>query len=231
MASASYPGSKAGAGVWQRIVGAMPVHRVYVEPFLGRGAVLRRKRAADWSIGIDLDPAVVDAWQREPRPGPLVVCGDGIQTVERWGELLGDDALVYLDPPYLLETRSSKRRIYRCEMRGPREHQRLLRAAARARCRVMISGYRSALYDELLAGWRRIEFNAMSRGGMRRECLWLNFPAGLPLHDTSVAGDTFRERERMKRKRDRWKRRLAAMGPAERQIVLEALFEAQLTSP
>ena len=57
----------------------------------------------------------------------------------------------------------------------------------------MISGYRSALYDELLAGWRRIEFNAMSRGGMRRECLWLNFPAGLPLHDTSVAGDTFRE--------------------------------------
>ena len=91
MASASYPGSKAVAGVWQRIVGAMPVHRVYVEPFLGRGAVLRRKRAADWSIGIDLDPAVVDAWQREPRPGPLVVCGDGIQTVERWGELLGDD--------------------------------------------------------------------------------------------------------------------------------------------
>lgn len=31
----SYPGSKAQAGVWQRIIGQMPEHSVYVEPFFG----------------------------------------------------------------------------------------------------------------------------------------------------------------------------------------------------
>lgn len=225
MVKTSYPGSKAGAGVWQRIVGAMPRHRIYVEPFLGFGAVLRRKRPADWSIGIDVDQDVIEHWRRSPRPGSIAVVGDGVLMLDQWGQLLGKDALFYVDAPYLLEARSCKRRLYRCEMQTHAQHQRLLRAALRAECLVMISHYDCSLYNSLLAGWRRIEFNAMTRGGVRRECLWMNFPAGLPLHDTSVAGDTFRDRERMKRKRDRWRRRLDAMLPAERQIVLEALME------
>lgn len=51
----------------------------------------------------------------------------------------------------------------------------------------------------------------------------MNFSAGLPLHDTRWVGDGFRERERIKRKRARWVKRLQGMPAAERQVLAEAL--------
>lgn len=51
---ATYPGGKNGAGTYQKIINLMPPHDVYVEPFLGGGAVMRLKRPADLSIGLDL---------------------------------------------------------------------------------------------------------------------------------------------------------------------------------
>lgn len=54
-----YPGGKNGAGVFQRIINLMPPHDVYIEPFLGGGAVLRLKRPARLNIGLDLDRAAV----------------------------------------------------------------------------------------------------------------------------------------------------------------------------
>jgi hypothetical protein len=52
-----YPGGKNGAGVYQTLINLMPPHDVYIEPFLGGGAVMRLKRPARLNIGIDLDPA------------------------------------------------------------------------------------------------------------------------------------------------------------------------------
>lgn len=53
----SYPGGKAGAGVFQKIINLMPPHEVYIEPFLGGAAVMRLKRPARVNIGIDRDAA------------------------------------------------------------------------------------------------------------------------------------------------------------------------------
>jgi DNA adenine methylase len=59
----SYPGSKAGSGVWQRIISQMPAHVNYFEPFLGHGAVLRRKKPAPaLNVGCDVDAGVIDWW-------------------------------------------------------------------------------------------------------------------------------------------------------------------------
>jgi hypothetical protein len=64
-----YPGSKGGAGVDKRLVSLMPPHRVYVEAFLGGGAVLRLKRPAELQVGIDQDASVVSAWRPAATPG------------------------------------------------------------------------------------------------------------------------------------------------------------------
>lgn len=55
----AYPGSKTAAGVVQQIVSQFPPHRVYIEPFVGTGAVLFAKLPADRSVVIDLDPVSV----------------------------------------------------------------------------------------------------------------------------------------------------------------------------
>lgn len=73
-----YPGGKGGAGVWQAIVNQMPPHDCYVEGCLGRGAVLRNKRPAEASVGIEADGDVLRAhWTGYDAAGALrLVEGD-----------------------------------------------------------------------------------------------------------------------------------------------------------
>ncbi len=59
LAAVSYFGGKAGSGVFQAIISLMPPHDVYVEPFLGGGAIMRMKRPATRNIGIDADAGVI----------------------------------------------------------------------------------------------------------------------------------------------------------------------------
>lgn len=48
-------GSKANESTYKTIINQIPPHRVYVEPFLGWGAVLLNKAPAAYSVGVDLD--------------------------------------------------------------------------------------------------------------------------------------------------------------------------------
>jgi site-specific DNA-adenine methylase len=59
----NYPGGKNGAGVYQQLINLMPPHHTYIEPFLGSGAILRLKRPAQASIGIDADADGVDRYR------------------------------------------------------------------------------------------------------------------------------------------------------------------------
>lgn len=221
----AYNGGKAGAGTSQKIINLMPPHRVYVEPFLGAGAILRTKRPAAETVGVELDPAVIAAHWREPPPGVTIICGDGLEYLRARPWVGGE--LVYLDPPYLAETRTSERPLYRFEL-DPKGHRALLRIALDLRAAgvlVMLSGYYSRLYEQALKGWHLTTYGSMTRRGMALEHLWASFPAPLALHDYRFLGDDYRERERIRRKVRRWKARLATMPQIERQAMLAALAE------
>jgi site-specific DNA-adenine methylase len=74
----TYPGGKGGAGVYQAIINQMPPHDVYIEPFLGAGAVMRRKRPASVNLGIDIDPAVIAGFgEAGDRPSTIAAYGAG----------------------------------------------------------------------------------------------------------------------------------------------------------
>ena len=81
--------------------------------------------------------------------------------------------LFYVDPPYLPATRSSGR--YRCDL-TPADHRALLEQLKTVQGMVVLSGYPSRLYDELLPDWQRIDRPARAANSARRrtECLWLN---------------------------------------------------------
>jgi hypothetical protein len=95
----------------------------------------------------------------------------------------------------------------------------------------MISGYPSEMYDGMLHDWHKTSFQAASHVGRRHEVVWQNFEPSPVLHDYSHLGDDFRERERLKRKADRWRRRLQAMPERERRALLSAIGDLLAAAP
>lgn len=91
--------------------------------------------------------------------------------------------LHYVDPPYLPETRSFEGgRYYRHEM-SVDDHIELLERVKSLKGHVLISGYDSDLYNEILDGWiiKRHKTSASSRYGSapRLECLWIKPTQGI----------------------------------------------------
>lgn len=220
----SYPGGKNGAGVYQTIINQIPPHKYYIEGFLGSGAILRLKKPALASLGIDSDPGVIEAW-RGAVPNVTLLCANFLDYIQLHPPT--PDTFLYLDPPYLLETRSTKARIYNHEFYLRSQHVALLDAVRPLPCPVMISGYPSELYDRLLPGWRQVTYQAKTRAGLATEVLWMNYPEPLELHDYRYLGENYRERERIKRKQNRWRSRLAKMDRLERYALLMAIGEVK----
>jgi DNA adenine methylase len=82
--------------------------------------------------------------------------------------------LHYIDPPYMQESRHNKR-IYYLEM-SDSDHRKLLEACKELKGMVVVSGYESELYSELLGGWRRAFIKAQTDSNKpRKEVLWMNF--------------------------------------------------------
>jgi len=214
-------GAKAGSGVLHAIINQMPPHRVYIEPFLGWAAIMQAKLPADRNIGIDLNADRINE-ARAALPSAELTIGDGIRFLQNFRWQGGE--LVYCDPPYLLETRTSRAR-YQFEIS---DHTRLLAALLALPCYVMLSGYHSSLYADTLREWRMVEYKAPTRAGWRTEVLWCNFPEPLELHDYRFLGDGYRERQNIKRKIQRWSKKLSGMPLLERHALMAALRTARL---
>lgn len=91
------------------------------------------------------------------------------------GRFDSENVFMYLDPPYVLDTRHGKQ--YAFEM-SDADHAKLLEAICGTRAKVMISGYENALYEEFLAGWKKVVFPSKTAyGGKRAEAIWMNYDA------------------------------------------------------
>jgi hypothetical protein len=221
----SYFGSKATSGLCQPIIAMMPPHDTYIETHLGGGAVMRRKPAALRNIAIDLDLNVLRAFTCEYPVEKIHGCAHAFLTTY----IFRGRELVYCDPPYLHCTRTSKRR-YRFDYEE-QDHIELLELLKRLPCSVMLSGYPSRLYDELLPDWGSLELQVMNHAGVRTEKIWFNFTFNRA-HWSGYAGKNFTDRQRIKRKAERWGKRYQALPCAERLAVLSSIMavEAQKES-
>lgn len=216
-----YFGSKATSGLCQAIVAMMPPHDTYIESHLGGGAIMKRKPPALRNIGIDLDPQAIAGFE----------CTYPVELINGCAHrFLADydyqgSELIYSDPPYLLRTRTSARR-YRFDYEE-QDHVELLELLKTLPCQVMLSGYPSAFYDELLQGWRSIELQVMNQDGVRTEKLWFNFTVDR-VHWAGCAGRNFTHRQQIKRKAANWARRYEALPRAQRLAVLAAMMAVEV---
>jgi len=216
----NYFGSKATSGLCQPIIAMMPPHDTYIETHLGGGAIMQRKPPARHNIGIDLNERTLGKFQCDY---PVELIGGCAHRFLRQYEFRGRE-LVYSDPPYLHSTRSSGRR-YRFDY-AERDHVALLTLLKSLPCAVMVSGYPSALYDELLGGWQSLELQVMNQAGVRTEKLWFNFTPDR-VHWVRYAGNNHTHRQTIKRKAENWGRRYQAMPRAERLAVLAAMMAVE----
>lgn len=224
----TYPGAKSTQGVPQRIIGQMPVHDVYIEPFFGSGQIFwRKKPALKKSIVLDKDNALLANARIAPHTLALDV--DSIPWLETanlaWESrgMTAERTVIYCDPPYILSTRAN-RRYYTHEM-TLMDHERLLRILTSLDCNILVSHYPHPLYNELhlLHGWRCQSYRLRTRGKTVTECLWMNFPEPTVLHDWRYAGKSHRERLSLKRLVLRWRARLANMPARKRGYLLSEL--------
>lgn len=93
---------------------------------------------------------------------------------------IGPSCLMYFDPPYSAETRYETGN-YENEMKLE-DHERLLKLLVNMKSQAVVSNYSSQLYEDYLAGWRRVTRthksaiqNSRSVGnrGDRTEVLWI----------------------------------------------------------
>jgi len=216
----SYFGSKATSGLCQPIIAMMPPHDTFIETHLGGGAIMKRKPGALRNIGIDLDPRALADFQCDYPVQLIHGCAHRFLAEH---DYQGRE-LVYCDPPYLLQTRTSKRR-YRFDYQE-QDHIELLTLLKSLPCHVMLSGYPSRLYEQLLAGWNSVEWQVMNQAGVRTEKLWFNFTPDRT-HWASFAGKNFTDRQRIKRKAANWGKRYQALPRAERFAVLATMMAVE----
>ncbi len=204
----------------------MPPHTTYIEGFLGGGAVARHKRLASRNIVLDKSEAAIRVWDYPGWEAHHADFFEWIQDVP-----LSLSTLIYLDPPYLLDARLSGRLFYEEEMADEASHIRLCQLVRELKCMVMVSHYPHELYSSMLTSWRCETFQAIDRAGRRRtEAVWMNFPESIALHDYRYLGDDFTDRQRIKRKQERWRRRLLTMPAQERYAMLSVFSQPHLCS-
>ena len=155
---ANLTGTKGGSGVWQRIISEMPDHDVYIEAFWGRGTIAKKKRPANVTIGVDLDPDAISSgvdvammfecdslkWLRS-----YFMLDSGVAAFGDAGPELHPDSrvsdatfggaklkrhLVYMDPPYL-----GFEHYYKFGV----DHKDVIDVFLALPCPAMISGYHS----------------------------------------------------------------------------------------
>lgn len=163
--------------------------RVWVRLTQGRGGQMRR--ATGWRYFVDPHgsnlsmPGYLEAYRARLAPcldrlaQVTLECRPGLEVITDYGQ--HDEALLYVDPPYLGDTRNWGNQ-YRHELRDEASHRELAAALHAARAAVVLSGYPSPLYDELYAGWDRVSLAARTNQGgtdnARTEVLWCNRPLG-----------------------------------------------------
>lgn len=84
-----------------------------------------------------------------------------------------EGVFMYIDPPYLLGTRTRKQ--YMHEMTD-HDHEELLKDLLQSKAKIMISGYESEMYNDYLKDWNKCTFNSCAEHGKpRKEIIWMNY--------------------------------------------------------
>jgi DNA adenine methylase len=219
----TYFGGKGASGAYQKIINHIPECDVMVSGFLGADFIIRNMNNLPATIiGVDKDPEVIELWKAGSsniKSDVILYNNDFLKVIKHVGHYHQyKKYFIYLDPPYPWNTRKSKHR-YKFEMTD-QDHEELLTTCRNIKFNVAISTYDNDLYRSILNDWNKINFRVKTRQGTAIETLYMNYDISeLPLQDYTYAGSNYRERDRIRQKTKRWKKRIEKMSKEERDYV------------
>lgn len=246
----SYFGGKGQDGVFQTIINEIPACVEYWELFAGNASIYRRltnkpqrcflvekdhkqaKKLAQ-SLGVlcfPFDFVLFNVINKAMySQGTFVVWGSAFEVLElmRMEHLDKPTSYFFVDPPYLLETRSSNTR-YNHELTAE-EHAQLLNYLLKFQnAQIGICTYPNPTYSAVLDQWRKVEYKSVTRnrGEVRTEYFYMNYAPPTWLQDTHYIGKDYREREAYRKQQKNWLKNFKAMHPHQQQAVLKQLNEA-----
>lgn len=121
--------------------------------------------AHDWMNYPDALPALIERLR-----GVCIENRDAVKVMQHHDK---PHTLHYVDPPYVFSTRDSGE-DYRHEL-SDGQHEKLSKELHHLKGMVVLSGYRSEMYDEMYKDWHCVQRKAYADGARERvECLWLN---------------------------------------------------------
>jgi len=235
----SYLGSKGSSGMAQFIINKMPKHDIYIEAFLGTGLIMSKKKKAQINIGIELNLSMLEQVKKKFDQNHTLLHGNSLiflpeiirYSIDRYNYTRSPTdsnnykTVLYLDPPYLPETRTDfKNSQYQNEL-TKEDHIHLLNTLLKLSSEynnlyIMLSAYDNELYLSMMHQWHKFTTNCMTRGGKREETLYTNFdPIQYIKHDYTFIGETYTERQRIKRKIERWKNNFNAL-PLDEKVLI-----------
>lgn len=239
MLQSEYLGRKGASGIHQFIINKMPKHDIYIECFMGTGFIASKKKKAKYNYGIEISDILYTDLTMEYLDFKIY-CKD---VFEQLPILLNISMLaaeqkicIYLDPPYLPETRTCFDKCQYDNELTKDEHIKLLSMLQLFSIKypnvyILLSGYKSELYMSMLQGWNYFETQSMSRGGKRTESLWCNFgPSDYIKHQYDYVGHNFTDRQRIKRKSKRMVKNLASLSLDERMYLINSINNEFSTS-
>lgn len=247
----NYRGNKGLSGLYQAIINIMPEHDIYIEPFLGQGEIFCRKKPAALNVLNDIDPVIIHSWKQLYLPEVVrivesnyVAGSAGIDENDYGGrkrlcdilfmnypalKVISDynaskkRVLIYADPPYKMDSRRcSSIDIYNYEMTD-NDHKIFLDYASESKHNFIISCYDNSLYQKKLKGWNKFAVKVKVHASTAMETVYYNFRSAIALHDYTYLGKNFSDRQRIKRKVNRWCKKFENLPILEQNLIYQEL--------
>jgi len=222
----NYPGSKGAAGAFQKIISEIPRCDRFIESMCGSALISSKIKGVANIVINDIDGSLIDKINitaGNPRSTVKKEKSNYVDLIDKYDNA-GSKTVFYFDPPYLLETRSYQGQLYKFDWKK-QDHKKFIAKVLTVKSNCMISHYPCSMYERAFKKWRKIYFNSMTRAGLRKECLYMNFQQPSLLLDYTYVGNDFIDRQRIKRKVEKLITRLNGLGGQERAAILSAVID------
>lgn len=231
----NYPESKNGSGVVSWLINHVPKSNVYFEMFGGSGVFgFELAKCVEENVYIfeKSEQVYNQLYNRcknlniQDSPGAIFLADSITHIKHRLNGQSKTGDFYYFDPPYLFDSRKSKRNIYEHEWNEQchKDFLGLLDDLSAKGAYIMVSHYPNDLYSRQLKDWYQSEFQTMTRGGVVTEKIWMNYDiAQMKLATTKHIGKNFTDRQRIFRKINRTINKINGLPLHERQAIVEAI--------